>query len=199
MEGTHMILTTPPPPPVVEVVWAMPDGGTPSNVTWDQPLYTDECGGWNQVDSYTPTDVPALTADGYLRLVDGQPEDHAVVISWRFEEQPPCIETPITPTPAPSVTPTETPTSEPKSPEPEPTSTQPAAIPTTTPSPPPTADSSAPSVQPTDTTSPTAEVADVANLAETGSDGWLIGALALAVVALGTQATRFARSRRVTK
>lgn len=66
-----------------EVFWAMPNGGTPENVTWPQTLSGADkmqCGVWYQVDTYPVDSVAALTADGIL--TDG--EDHAVVISWRF-------------------------------------------------------------------------------------------------------------------
>lgn len=66
-----------------EVFWAMPNGGTPDNVTWPQTLSGAdklECGVWYQVDTYPLDDVAALTADGRLDLG----EDYAVVVSWRF-------------------------------------------------------------------------------------------------------------------
>lgn len=64
-----------------EVSWAMPNGGTPQNVTWPQTLaHNPECGVWYQVDLYPVDAIPALVADGILTLG----EDYPVVISWRF-------------------------------------------------------------------------------------------------------------------
>jgi hypothetical protein len=92
---------TPDDPPVtVTVEWSMPtpEGGwaetpTAETATWPQILATGaECGGWSQVDTYTgpQTVIDAILADGLLTLVDGVPEDHAVVQSWEFVEQPVC-------------------------------------------------------------------------------------------------------------
>lgn len=66
-----------------EVFWAMPNGGTPDNITWPQTLSGADklkCGVWYQVDTYPLDDAAALTADGRLDLG----EDYPVVISWRF-------------------------------------------------------------------------------------------------------------------
>lgn len=69
--------------PTSKVYWAMPDGGTPDNVTWPQGYSPDgavECGVWYQVDRYNDADIPALIADGLL--YNG--EDHEVVLDWDF-------------------------------------------------------------------------------------------------------------------
>lgn len=75
--------TETPAPVTTEVYWSLPNGGTPDNVTWPQPLAGPDalaCGVWYQVDTYDLTDVPNLTADGKLDAG----EDASVVISWRF-------------------------------------------------------------------------------------------------------------------
>lgn len=88
-------VATPPVEPVVETKtsrWFMPDGGTPDNVTWPQPVYTDQCGGWVQVDVYPYTTdadkarTDALDDDGHLQYG----EDHGWVLSWGFEPTPDC-------------------------------------------------------------------------------------------------------------
>lgn len=81
-----------------EVYWAMPDGGTPENVTWPQthaPGGATDCGIWYQVDLYPADAVDGLTADGILT----SGEDSAVVISWRFEYGGDCPVIPEQPAP----------------------------------------------------------------------------------------------------
>lgn len=91
--------------------WFLPDGGTPQNVTWPQPIFTNQCDGWVQVDVYpygTGADkarTDALDDDGVLSYG----EDHGWVKSWSFEQAPACPE----PTPKPTDPPTEEPTSTP--------------------------------------------------------------------------------------
>jgi hypothetical protein len=98
---------TVPEPTPVEGWWALPDGGTDTNVTWDQPVADPaslECGVWYQVDLYPTIEaLLALQADGFLR----NGEDHGIVISWRFvyggdcpivtEPEPPVVDVPVTP------------------------------------------------------------------------------------------------------
>lgn len=86
-------------PPVVvtpetkTIKWVLPNGGTPENVTWPQPVYTGQevpCGEtvWLQVDVYPYTTeadkarTDALDDDGVL--TNG--EDHGWVKSWTFEK-----------------------------------------------------------------------------------------------------------------
>lgn len=101
-----------PPTPTPEtktLKWTLPDGGTPGNVTWPQPVFDSSaipCGTsvWVQVDVYpytTPEDkarTDALDDDGILTYG----EDHGWVKSWSFEQYsaPACI--PVLP-PAPTV------------------------------------------------------------------------------------------------
>ena len=87
--------------PVVDVTvrWSMPvpDGGwtappTAATATWPQTLATDaDCGSWWQVDQWRGRQsvIDAILADGILSH-DGQPEDHAVIVSWSFVQQPAC-------------------------------------------------------------------------------------------------------------
>jgi hypothetical protein len=97
------------------VLWAMtdPPGGwaappTSSTATWPQQLATgEECGGWWQEDDYEGTDVEldAIVVDGLLT----RGEDYAVVVGWRYIQQPACpvVEPPVVepPTVAPPATP----------------------------------------------------------------------------------------------
>lgn len=86
-------------PPVVvtpqtkTLKWVLPNGGTPNNVTWPQPVFNSlevPCGEtvWLQVDVYPYTTdadkarTDALDDDGFL--LHG--EDHGWVKSWSFEE-----------------------------------------------------------------------------------------------------------------
>lgn len=73
--------------------WTLPDGGTPENVTWPQPVFDPaaiECGTsvWVQVDQYPYTTdeerqrTDALDDDGLLL----QGEDHGWVVGWAFEQ-----------------------------------------------------------------------------------------------------------------
>lgn len=99
------------------IEWIMPNGGTPSSVTWPQTLATAEaldqipCGTsvWLQVDHYrysAQTDrdrVDALTADGLLTW-NGGPEDAGLHVHtgtpWEFREYhaPECVVfEPVTP------------------------------------------------------------------------------------------------------
>jgi len=41
-----------PAPTTKTMQWFLPNGGTPQNVTWPQSIFTDQCGGWVQVDVY---------------------------------------------------------------------------------------------------------------------------------------------------
>lgn len=185
-----------------EVWWLLPEGGSPSNVTWPQTYLPDStvpCDRWAQVDRYPVSAIPALIADGLLSWVNGQPEDHAVVISWRFEQGPPCE----TPTSAPTTVPTTEPTTAP--------TTEPSAVPTTAPTEKPTGTPitepaphlpqvtgsvptalapplavTAPTSAPT--TEPTAEATTTTTLAATGADvsPWrAAGALGLIGVGAG--------------
>lgn len=83
-------------PATVEVYWAMPDGGTPENVTWPQAYAPDgatEPGVCYQIDTYLEEEAPLFTADGVLQLgEDYQTEDQRGAISWRFECVPPMPE-----------------------------------------------------------------------------------------------------------
>lgn len=130
-----LFTTTPDPtvtPPATEtraMAWFLPDGGTPENVTWPQPIFTSQCGGWIQVDTYPYTTeeekarTDALDDDGVLSYG----EDHGYVLSWAFVEAPVCIETPE-PTPEPTPVPTPEPV---KTPEPLPTPITHTPVPTT--------------------------------------------------------------------
>lgn len=71
----------------VEVFWAMPNGGTPDNVTWPQALATnqDQCGVWYQADTYLTTEAENFTSDSVLNLGEDYQNDHQRgAISWRF-------------------------------------------------------------------------------------------------------------------
>lgn len=84
--------------------WTLPNGGTPENVTWDQPVFNPAsipCGTtvWVQVDTYPYTTAEdqartdALDDDGLLR----NGEDHGWAQSWTFEQYkaPSCVIAPI--------------------------------------------------------------------------------------------------------
>lgn len=101
------------PAPVVEVQgkpsamktirWVLPDGGTPDNVTWPQPIASDAnlaaipCGttAWLQVDVYPYQSekdkkrTDRLADDGILTYG----EDHGWALSWSFEkyDAPRCV------------------------------------------------------------------------------------------------------------
>ncbi|WP_439593929.1 hypothetical protein [Microbacterium sp.] len=119
-------------PATVDIAWILPNGGTSSNVTWPQPVASDEnlaalpCGTTVtlQIDTYPygtyeeKARTDALAADGFLSAG----EDHGWVRSWRYEEYstPACEPEPEpTPTPTPEPTPSGEPT-------PTPTPTVPA-------------------------------------------------------------------------
>ncbi|WP_449408044.1 LPXTG cell wall anchor domain-containing protein [Microbacterium maritypicum] len=101
------------PTPATKVLkWTLPNGGTPDNVTWPQPVFdasTIPCGTsvWLQVDTYpyaTADDharTDALAADGVLTYG----EDHGWAQSWTFEKftAPACIPV-VPPTPTADVT-----------------------------------------------------------------------------------------------
>lgn len=152
--------------PNAEVYWAMPNGGTPENVTWDQTFSAAgavDCGVWYQVDLYPKDKIEQLTADGIL--TNG--EDHGIVISWRYEYAGDCAPVEPEPTPTPEPTPEATPTATPT----------PVVI---TPAEPP----AAPLTETTTVIEPAAT--DVPTLAETGvGDILMPGILALAFLAAG--------------
>ena len=118
------------PTPVTKSMrWFLPDGGTPQNVTWPQPILAGQCGGWVQVDVYpyaTDDDrarTDALDDDGVLSYG----EDHGWAISWSFEQTPACVEP--EPTPDPEPTPTPEPTEEEPSVPTEPVIVVPSPVP----------------------------------------------------------------------
>ena len=80
------------PPATKTLKWTLPNGGTPENVTWPQPVFNAEsipCGEtvWVQVDVYPYTSesdkarTDALDDDGVLT----QGEDYGWAKSWTFE------------------------------------------------------------------------------------------------------------------
>lgn len=104
-------------PPVVEeqwktLRWTLPNGGTPDNVTWDQPVFDASaipCGEsvWVQVDTYPYTTdadkarTDALDDDGILTYG----EDHGWAYSWTFEQyQAPACPVVVPPTPTVAIT-----------------------------------------------------------------------------------------------
>lgn len=105
-------------PPVVTpetktLKWLLPNGGTPDNVTWPQPVFdaqTIPCGEtvWVQVDVYPYTSesdktrTDALDDDGFLL----QGEDYGWAKSWTFEQYsaPDCEVPPTAANPTATVT-----------------------------------------------------------------------------------------------
>ena len=87
----------------VEVFWALPDGGTETNVTWPQTYLSDPtvlaCGVTYQVDTYLASEAALFTADGVLELGEDYGSDAQTgAISWRFvyggdcaSEEPPLV------------------------------------------------------------------------------------------------------------
>lgn len=122
-------------PTEAEVWWLMPNGGTPDNVTWPQPLLPGpsvQCGAWAQVDTYPVEKIMALTAD--LKL--DYKEDWGIALHWRYVYGGDCSIP--TETEVPSSTSTPSPTT---------TSTPPTGIPT--PTGPSTGNPTTPTVKPT--------------------------------------------------
>jgi len=78
----------PKPVTTIEVFWAMPNGGTPNNVTWPQTLANGtnlQCGIWYQVDTYLSGEAARFVLDGVLNLgEDYQNDTQRGAISWRF-------------------------------------------------------------------------------------------------------------------
>lgn len=85
----------------VEVYWAMPNGGTPENVTWPQahaPNGATECGVWYQVDTYLSHEAPGFYADGILEHGEDWGNKYQTgAISWRFEYGGDCVVIPPKP------------------------------------------------------------------------------------------------------
>lgn len=176
--------------------WWLPNDGTPDNVTWPQPVYTNQTCGWVQRDTYKygtaqqRAIVDALDDDGVLT---NAAEDAPVYISHTWVQIGGC--------PQPTPTPTPTQPGEEPSPttpaNPTPTPTQPSTEPTPTPEPPvtePALPPSSASPQPTldepsdeplkpSVVSTQGPVQDVTRteLARTGTSPlpWALGALAL--------------------
>jgi hypothetical protein len=173
--------TTPPTeePLVTEVWWALPSGGTESNITWPQTLASADsakCGITYQIDTYPADAVPGLIADGVLN----QGEDSAVVISWRFSFTPCSTTPPTTTTPTTTTPPTE-----------EPPSTPPTS--TSSPTPTVTTPPSTQTFRALDSSSPTP--AD--QLAATGMrEMFAVAGLAVVLAAIGLGSFMIARRRR---
>lgn len=76
------------PEDTVEIVWLMPEGGSPSNVTWPQTLAPDgaiPCGRYGQADTYLRSEAERFTADGMLYLGEDYGNDtQRGAISWHF-------------------------------------------------------------------------------------------------------------------
>lgn len=95
--------TDEPAPETVEVFWALPDGGTETNVTWPQTYLADPsalaCGVTYQVDTYLASEAALFTNDGVLELGEDYGSDTQTgAISWRFvyggdcaPEEPPLV------------------------------------------------------------------------------------------------------------
>jgi len=107
--------TTPPVTPptrTVEIVWGMPNGGTPDHVTWPQtysPDGTTAPGTCSQIDTYLATEAPRFYADGKLEQgEDYESKTQRGAISWRFVCVPPVVVTPTGPVTitAPTLVPT---------------------------------------------------------------------------------------------
>lgn len=99
--GAAPAMATEAPPAEVNVLWLMPDGGTPENVTWPQRLADPaalSCGAWYQSDWYLATEAPGFTADGILTLGEDYASDtQAGALRWSFVyggDCPPVIEEP---------------------------------------------------------------------------------------------------------
>jgi len=94
-------LASVPSPATGEFFWAMPNGGTPDHVTYDQtysPQGAVTPGVCYQVDTYLLSEAPKFTADGKLTLgEDYQNDSQRGAISWRFV----CV--PALPTPPATV------------------------------------------------------------------------------------------------
>lgn len=119
--GAAPAMATEVPPAEVNVLWAMPDGGTPENVTWPQTLADPAaltCGVWYQSDWYLASEAPLFTADGILEYKEDWGTDtQAGALRWSFVyggdcppaeeppvvvppvEQPLVVETPVAPEP----------------------------------------------------------------------------------------------------
>lgn len=73
----------------IELWWALPDGGTPENVTWPQTLVDPSavpCDTWTQIDTYIPSEAATFAADGVLAEGEDYPSDvQTGAIQWRFE------------------------------------------------------------------------------------------------------------------
>ncbi len=87
--------------------WWLPNGGTPENVTWPQPVYTDQTCGWVQRDTYKygtaqqRAIVDALDDDGLL----SKGEDSSVYIDHDWVRIHGCVPTkPVDPEPRTKVT-----------------------------------------------------------------------------------------------
>lgn len=106
--GAAPAMATEEPPAEVNVLWAMPDGGTPENVTWPQTLADPAalaCGIWSQSDWYLASEAPLFTADGILNYKeDWGTETQAGALRWSFvyggdcppvTEEPPVVVPPI--------------------------------------------------------------------------------------------------------
>lgn len=100
--GAAPAMATEAPPAEVNVLWLMPDGGTPENVTWPQTLADPAalaCGVWYQSDWYLATEAPGFTADGILDYKEDYGSDtQAGALRWSFvyggDCPPPVIEEP---------------------------------------------------------------------------------------------------------
>jgi hypothetical protein len=89
-----------PVPDTIEIYWAMPNGGTPDNVTWPQTYAGthDQCGVWYQVDTYLKIEAGKFTEDGVLNLgEDYQNANQRGAISWRFVYGGDCVVKPDKP------------------------------------------------------------------------------------------------------
>lgn len=103
----------PDPQDMVTVFWVLPPGVTlheaihnpGAEFTFPQTLTTGDtapCGSVIQQDGYSG-DPGAITADGILSWVNGQPEDHALYLWHTFYETPACVVVTPSPTPTPEI------------------------------------------------------------------------------------------------
>lgn len=186
----------------------LPNGGTPENVTWPQPL-TDpsKCGdGWLQVDVWrgTKEQIDRILEDGKLDAG----EDSAVIVSWSFVKQTGCMVTPPPTTPPVTTPPVTAPPVTPPVTTP-PVVTPPVTVPPTTP-PVVTPPATTPPVTPpaTDTPAPSTNAAVVVSekkspppaaargLASTGSNPAPLVGAALLLLVSGFLVRAIVKSRR---
>lgn len=99
--GAAPAMATEAPPAEVNVLWVMPAGGTPENVTWPQTLADPlalACGVWYQSDWYLASEAPLFTADGILDYKEDWGTDiQKGALRWSFVyggDCPPVIEEP---------------------------------------------------------------------------------------------------------